>query len=196
MISLLFLSVALWGCDDGTVSHGDEIVVSRDCSTGSEKAGFKFDSDSIRCGNSGDIFFGLGWAGERYVSRIGLYWYSDSGAKNTKDSLWILETDSVKISTCEKLDYSHKGLAGVFCLHKFDDVVGRDSVDYSYNEKTKEWGTYFIYHKYGSYKAFCNALVDVCQLLYSCIVRYDESYLFSSIPNADNVNRIRINCID
>ena len=81
-------------------------------------------------------------------------------------------------------------------MYQFGDVACRDSVDYSFNEDNKRMGVCFIYNKYGFYKPFCNAFADVCKLLYLFVVRYDESCLFLSVPKADFVNRISINCID
>lgn len=177
-----------------------EIVVNNDCTTGSEITGIEFDSDSVRCGRKGHIYFGFDWEKEddkSPFSPITFYLLFDSSARVSNDSVWIFETDSVKYSTCEKLEIPHADLSGAFCLKNFEDEIGRESVPrYVDFEKKIDHGRYFVYSKYGFYKAFCNIDANSCNLLYSCVVRYDRSYNFSKVPSVDNVKRNGIQCVD
>lgn len=192
----VFALFAFWGCDDGDSLYDNEIVVSRDCTYGGE-TGVEFDSDSVRCGEKGNIYFGLGRVYETVpFSALGFYLFHDSSAKNSLDSVWILETDSVKISTCEKKELPSISLSGTFCLHKFDNGVGRDTMNYAYNLEKYDWDSFFIYSKYGSYKTLCNVAAYDCVLLYSCVVQYDGSYNFSKVPDADNVEQKQIGCFE
>lgn len=200
---------ALWGCDDASskpfefnpqeVSSSSledifiesssssvnepvkisEFVISRDCTSGDESSGIEFAEDSVRCGKKGNIYFGLGQIETDMLPHFDYYLFSDSGAKTTKDSLWILETDSTKYLDCEKLEISNMKLKGTFCLKRFDGSVKRERAP----------NNYFIYSKYGSYKAFCNVDAYDCFLRYFCVVQYNGAYIFSKIPDADGVKR-------
>ena len=177
-----------------------EIVVNNDCTTGSEIIGIEFDSDSVRCGRKGHIYFGFEWEKEddkSPFSQIIFYLLFDSSARVSNDSVWIFETDSAKYSTCEKLEIPHADLSGTFCLKNFEDENGRESVPrYVDFEKRIDYGRYFVYSKYGFYKAFCNVDANSCNLLYSCVVRYDRTYNFSKVPSVDNVKRNGLQCVD
>ena len=192
IIIMIIVMIAFYGCDNGSNFYDREIVVSEDCTIG-DRVGVEFDSDSVRCGMSGNIYFGIGRKDESDFSPFAFYVFSDSGAKNTRDSVWILETDPVKISICEKLNIGQMSLSGAFCLHKFDNTVKRESVNYYLKNGKYEY--YFIYSKYDSYKAFCNISSKDCELLYSCVVLYDGLYNFSKVPYADNAKRKNIGCV-
>ena len=172
---MIIVMIAFYGCDNGSNFYDREIVVSEDCTIG-DRVGVEFDSDSVRCG--------------------AFYVFSDSGAKNTRDSVWILETDPVKISICEKLNIGQMSLSGAFCLHKFDNTVKRESVNYYFNSENNDRGYYFIYTKHAAYKAFCNVEAIDCYLRYSCVVQYSGTYDFSKIPNADDAERKLIGCAE
>ena len=146
---------------------------------------FEFAEDSVRCGKKGNIYFGLGQIETDMLPHFDYYLFSDSGAKTTKDSLWILETDSTKYLDCEKLEISNMNLMGTFCLKKFDGNVKRERASKNY----------FIYSKYGSYKAFCDVDAYDCVLRYSCVIQYNGTFNFSKIPDADAAERIQIGCI-
>ena len=47
--------IAFYGCDNGSNFYDREIVVSEDCTIG-DRVGVEFDSDSVRCGMSGNIY--------------------------------------------------------------------------------------------------------------------------------------------
>jgi hypothetical protein len=160
-----------------------EFVISRDCTSGDESSGIEFAEDSVRCGKKGNIYFGLGQIETDMLPHFDYYLFSDSGAKTTKDCLWILETDSTKYLDCEKLETANTNLSGVFCLKKFDGIVGRERA-------TRH--TFFVYKKHNSYSAFCNAEAIDCFLYYSCVVRDDGMYDFIKIPSADDVKRNEI----
>lgn len=51
---------------------------------------------------------------ERGMNPVDLYLYSNGDEDVVVDSVWTLETDSVKISTCEKLDFSNSGIRELF----------------------------------------------------------------------------------
>ncbi len=211
ILIMVLLSLAIWGCDDSSSkplefysqklssSSSDdffiesssssvnepvktsEVLISEDCTSGDEIAGIEFDSDSVRCGRKGDFYLGLDLIDEtNRLSPIGFYLFADIDAKTTKDSLWFFESDSVAISTCKKLNFPNMDKSGVFCLKKTDGIVGRERVAQN---------TFFIYKKYKSYSAFCNAVSIDCFLYYSCVVRYDGIFDFSKIPDADDVKR-------
>ena len=157
LLIAVWVTIAVCACYDSYNSYDNEVVVSKDCTTGSEKAGFKFDSDSIRCGRKSNVYFGLGEIDETMqFSPLGFYLFHDSGSTSTLDSIWILETDPVKISTCEKLNISQMSSSGAFCLHKFDNTVKRESVNYYFNSESNDYERYFVYSKYGAYKALFN----------------------------------------
>ena len=86
-------------------------------------------------------------------------------------------------------------LSGVFCLHRFNDAAGRDAVNYFYNPEKNDWSHYFIFNKYGLYKAFCNAKSSACYLYYSCVVQYNGTYNFSKIPDANDAEQKDIGCV-
>lgn len=196
ILIFVILTFAIWGCDDGDNLYDNEIVVSRDCTYEGE-TGVEFDSDSVRCGEKGNIYFGLGRVYETVpFSALGFYLFHDSSAKNSLDSVWILETDSVKISTCEKKELPNLGLSGTFCLQKFDDGIGRDTVNCAYGLMKHSCNAYFIYSKHGFYKTLCNVHVYDCYLYYSCVVQYNDSYNFSKVPNADDVKEKQIECLE
>ena len=175
---MIIVMIAFYGCDNGSNFYDREIVVSEDCTIG-DRVGVEFDSDSVRCG-----------------SPFAFYVFSDSGAKNTRDSVWILETDSDRYSSCEKKEISSKNFQGSFCLKKFYDSTTREMVNYyDVLEKNGKYEYYFIYSKYDSYKAFCNISSKDCELLYSCVVLYDGLYNFSKVPDADNAKRKNIGCV-
>lgn len=208
MMSFFFLCIALGGCDDGT--DFCEVIVNDDCSNGWTDSRIGFDSESVHCGNDESIYFGM----ER-VNNIDdnplfysnpslyeknpfeLYLYFGENAVASKDSVWILETDSTKVASCEKLDFSNKKLNGSFCLNKFESSTGRDYVNFysDGSEKKENWKHYIIYSKYNSYKAFCIIESYKCALLYSCVIQYDGTYNFSRIPTLDAVKRKNIWCI-
>lgn len=211
----VFALFALWGCDDSSSKPFEfylqelssssledifiesssssvnepikisEFVISRDCTSGDESSGIEFAEDSVRCGKKGNIYFGLGQIETDMLPHFDYYLFSDSGAKTTKDSLWILETDSTKYLDCEKLEISNMNLMGTFCLKKFDGNVKRERASKNY----------FIYSKYGSYKAFCDVDAYDCVLRYSCVIQYNGTFNFSKIPDADDAERIQIGCI-
>ncbi len=192
----IFLSLAILGCDDGENLYDNEVVVSKNCTSGG-KTGFEFDSDSVRCGLKGDIYFGLDEIYDTMpFSPLGFYLFHDSSVRYSLDSVWILESDSAKISTCEKLNIPQNSLSGVFCLHRFNDAAGRDKVSKFFNPEKNDWGRYFIYSKHGAYKAFCNVDVVGCYLRYSCVVQYNGTYNFSKIPDADDAKKKQIGCAD
>lgn len=211
----VFALFAFWGCDDSSSkpfefylqelssssSEGffietssssvnesvkiSEVIASEDCTSGDESSGIEFAEDSVRCGKKGNIYFGLGQIETDMLPHFDYYLFSDSGAKTTKDSLWILEKDSTIYLGCEKLDISNMNLMGTFCLKKFDGNVKRERASKNY----------FIYSKYGSYKAFCDVDAYDCVLRYSCVIQYNGTYNFSKIPDADDAERIQIGCI-
>ena len=197
ILIFVLLSLAIWGCDDGDNLYDNEIVVSRDCTYGGE-TGVEFDSDSVLCGKKGNIYFGLGrvYDPDDHTSPLGFYLFHDSSARNSLDSVWILEKDSVKISTCEKKKLPNIDLSGTFCLHKFDGGVGRDTVNYAYSLMIHSWNAYFIYSKHGLYKTLCNVHAYDCYLLYSCVVQYDGTYNFSKVLDADDAEQKDIGCAD
>ena len=195
IIIMIIVMIAFYGCDNGSNFYDREIVVSEDCTIG-DRVGVEFDSDSVRCGMSGNIYFGIGRKDESDFSPFAFYVFSDSGAKNTRDSVWILETDSDRYSSCEKKEISSKNFQGTFCLKKFYDSTTREMVNYyDVLEKNGKYEYYFIYSKYDSYKAFCNISSKDCELLYSCVVLYDGLYNFSKVPYADNAKRRNIGCV-
>ena len=195
-------------CDEAYDPYEHEIVVSNDCSNGSMDVWMTFDSDAVRCGANRDFYFGIEWTNlnttlsdeeffKRLANPIDLYLYSDGSKEAIKDSVWTLETDSAKISNCEKLSYSNSVLKGTFCLNKFDKSTEKDYVSY-YNDDDKlenEFVHYIIYSKFNSYKSLCVVESYKCTLLYSCLIHYGESYNFSGIPTLDGVNRKNIWCI-
>ena len=192
----IFLSLTILGCDDGENLYDNEVVVSKDCTGGDKLTGIEFDSDSVRCGRKGNVYFGLDEIYDTIqFSPLGFYLFHDSSVRNTLDSVWILETDSAKISTCEKKELSKIDLQGTFCLHKFDDSVGRDTVNYAGSFMKRGWNAYFIYSKHGLYKTLCNVRASACYLYYSCVVQYGETYSFSKVPNADDAERKDIGCV-
>lgn len=192
---IVLISLAILGCDDGDNLYDNEIVVSEDCTIG-DRVGVEFDSDSVRCGINGYIYFGIDRIDENSFSPFASYVFSDSGAKNTKDSVWMLETDPDRYALCEKMELFNKQLHGFFCLKTFDDSTTREIVNYyDVPGQNDKHGYYFIYSKYGSYKAFCNVASKDCELLYSCVVQYDGTYNFSKVPNVDNVKRKNIGCV-
>ena len=193
----VFALFALWGCDDGVDLYDNEIVVSRDCTNGSE-TGVEFDSDSVRCGRNGSAYFGLGPIYDTMsFSPLGFYLFHDSSILNSLDSVWILETDSVKISSCEKLEIPHADILGEFCLKKFENNNGRETVPgYVDLEKKIDYGSFFVYSKYGSYKALCNVGAYDCDLHYSCVIQYNGTYNFSKIPDADDVEEKQRGCLE
>ena len=65
------------GCDDGANFYDGEIVVNKDCTTGSEFAGVEFDSDSIRCGRKSNVYFGLD-GDETTIRSLFLFYDSDA----------------------------------------------------------------------------------------------------------------------
>ena len=191
---MIIVMIAFYGCDNGSNFYDREIVVSEDCTIG-DLVGLEFDSDSVRCGRKSDVYFGLGEIDESMLfSPLGFYLFHDSGSISTLDSIWILETDPVKISTCEKLNIGQMSLSGAFCLHKFDNTVKRESVNYYFNSENNDRGYYFIYSKHAAYKAFCNVEAIDCYLRYSCVVQYNGTYDFSKIPNADDAEIKLIGC--
>ena len=197
LLIAVWVTIAVCACYDSYNPYDNEVVISKDCTTGSEKAGFKFDSDSVRCGRKSDVYFGLGEIDESMLfSPLGFYLFHDSGSISTLDSIWILETDPVKISICEKLNIGQMSLSGAFCLHKFDNTVKRESVNYYFNSEDNDRGYYFIYSKHAAYKAFCNVEAIDCYLRYSCVVQYSGTYDFSKIPNADDAERKLIGCAE
>lgn len=194
----MFILIAIWvslvfcGCDDGSNVYDYEILVNRDCTTGDEFAGVEFDSDSIRCGIKSNIYFGLE-GNETTLRRLVLFYGSD--AQNTKDSLWILETDSVKLADCKKFEHSNEMLFGQFCLKEFGNTANMEPLSYYLwegIEGAKIWDVSFVYSKSGSYKALCHVESAGCVLLYSCSVRYDGTYYFSNVPNINDVKRNEI----
>lgn len=202
LIAVLVL-LALCGCDDGNGSDGNEIVLSEDCSDGSMDVGIEFDSDAVRCGVRGKVYFGIEWMNElefshHYINPVDLYLYSSQDAVNTRDSVWILETDPVKMSACEKLDIYKGNLSGTFCLINFEISKGRNYVSY-YNDgaqKESVFPHYIVYSKYGSYNAFCAVESYKCVLIYSCTLQYDGTYHFSRVPTLDQVKRKNLWCIN
>ena len=192
---IVIFVLLLWGCYDVNNHYENEIVVSKDCTNGGEKTGIQFDSDSVRCGRNGDIHFALDFVRDELFSPIAFYLFSGSITNDFKDSVWVLEPDSVMESACEKLKVYNTNLPDGFCLKKIEGNVSRfpipSYVDY---EKEKNYGSYFIYSKYGHYKAFCNVDSGGCMLRYSCVIRYDETYNFSKLPNADDAEQNRIGC--
>ena len=135
-ILIVITAAFFWSCDDEAEFYNNEAVVSEDCTNG-EETGMKFDSDSVRCGEKGHIYFGLGKVDEKNdFSQLNFYLFHDREATKSLDSIWILETDSVKISTCEKLKYSQKNLSGVFCLRKVDNAARRETVNLFFNPET------------------------------------------------------------
>lgn len=192
---MIIVMIAFYGCDNGSDFYDREIVVSEDCTIG-DLVGLEFDSDSLRCGRKSNVYFGLGEIDESMLfSPLGFYLFHDSASISTLDSIWILETDPVKISTCEKLNIGQMSLSGAFCLHKFDNTVKRESVNYYFNSENNDRGYYFIYSKHAAYKAFCNVEAIDCYLRYSCVVQYNGTYDFSKIPNADDAERKLIGCV-
>lgn len=137
IIIMIIVMIAFYGCDNGSNFYDREIVVSEDCTIG-DRVGVEFDSDSVRCGMSGNIYFGIGRKDESDFSPFAFYVFSDSGAKNTRDSVWILETDSDRYSSCEKKEISSKNFQGTFCLKKFYDSTTREMVNY-YDVLEKKW---------------------------------------------------------
>ena len=129
ILIFVFLSLAIWGCDDGDNLYGNEIIVSEDCTIG-DRVGVEFDSDSVRCGMNGYIFFGIERIDKNSFSPFASYVFSDSGAKNTKDSVWMLETDPDKYALCEKMELFNNKMQGVFCLKTFYDSTTREIVNY------------------------------------------------------------------
>ncbi len=195
IIIMITVLTAFYGCDNRSNIDNLEIVVSEDCTIG-DRVGIEFDSDSIRCGMNGNIYFGIGRIDENDFSPFAFYIFSDSGAKNTKDSVWILETNLDRYSLCEKMELSNKNLQGFFCLKNFHDSTTREIVyHYDMQEKNGKHEYYFIYSKYNSYKAFCNIASKNCELLYSCIVQYDGTYNFSEVPNVEYAKRKNIGCV-
>ncbi len=191
----VLLSIVFWGCDDGDNLYDKEIVVNEDCTIG-DRVGLEFDSDSVRCGMNGSIYFGIDRIDENSFSPFAFYVFSGSGVKNTKDSVWMLETNPDRYSSCEKKELFKEEMQGAFCLKTFYDSSTREIVNYhDVTEKNNKCGYYFIYSKYGSYKAFCNVTSKDCELLYSCVIQYDGTYNFSMIPNVDNVKRKNIGCV-
>ena len=188
-------------CDEAYDPYEHEIVVSNDCSNGSMDVWMTFDSDVVRCGKSSDLYLGIEWANvfdypERFFNTVDMYLYSNGDANAIMDSVWILETDSAKISNCEKLSYSNSALKGTFCLNKFDNSSEKDYVSYYNGDKSKNnLMHYVIYRKFDSYKALCAIESSQCTLLYSCLIHYGESYNFSRIPTLDGINRKNIWCI-
>ena len=205
MLIFVFLLLAIWGCDDDSDFYEHEFVVSEDCAKGDMDGGIEFDSHSVRCGRDEPVYFGIEWYyyTEDYMrsdnsNPVDLYLYSSKDFRTSKDSVWILETDSAKISTCEKLNFSSKNLEGTFCLNKFENSTGRDYVSY-YDDRdgsTRKLAHYFIYSKFESYKAFCVIASHSCVLLYSCIIQDDGSYLFSREPTLENMDRKHLGCKD
>jgi len=202
----MFLSLTILGCDDGENLYDNEVVVGMDCSDGDMNVGMSFDSNTVHCGKSGNLYFGIEWMDpnegvyhlERGMNPVDLYLYSNGDEDVVVDSVWTLETDSVKISTCEKLDFSNSGIKGTFCLNKFEKSLEKDYVSY-YDEGDKsqiKFGHYVVYSKFNSYNALCVVESYKCVLLYSCLIRYDGTYNFSSIPSLDGVKRKNIWCID
>jgi hypothetical protein len=190
ILIVILMAFAFWGCDDGSNLYDHEIVVNRDCTIGTENAGVEFDLDSVRCGRKSHAYFGLD-GDETVLKRLALF--SDGNAINTKDSLWILATDSTDMSSCEKLEFPNENGLGTFCLKKFENTKSMDltnsHVDYfSY----VTWDVFFVYSKFGSYKALCRIESSNCVLLYSCSIQYDGSYYFSKVPNIDDVERNEI----
>jgi hypothetical protein len=187
-------------CDEANEPYEHEFVVSNDCSNGSMDVWMTFDSDAVRCGANRDLYFGIEWANvfdypERFFNTVDMYLYSNGDANAIMDSVWILETDSAKISNCEKLSYSNSALKGTFCLNKFDNSSEKDYVSYYNGDKSKNnLMHYVIYRKFDSYKALCAIESSQCTLLYSCLIHYGESYNFSGIPTLDGVNRKNIWC--
>lgn len=191
----MFILIVIWvllvfcSCGDGSNFYDYEIVVNRDCTTGSENAGVEFDLDSIRCGRKSNIYFGLD-GDETTLKRLFLFY--DSDAQNSKDSLWILETDSAKLVDCKKLEHSNEMQSGLFCLKEFGNTANIEPVNYYLwegIEGVEIWDVSFVYSKYGSYKALCHVESGGCVLRYSCSVRYDGSYNFSKVPNLNDVER-------
>ena len=86
------------------------------------------------------------------------------------------------------------GLSGVFCLHRLDSDIGRDTVNYFFNPEKNDCSPYFIYSKHNAYKAFCNVDAHDCVLRYSCVVQYNGTYNFSKIPDADDAEWKLIGC--
>lgn len=203
LIAALALFV-FWGCDDGSDLYESEFVVSEDCANGNMNGGIEFDSRSVHCGTDQSIYFGIEWRFSENYERpensnpVDLYLYSSNEGWASKDSVWILETDSAKISTCEKLDFSSKNLGGTFCLNKSDNSTVKDYISYydDGNGSTRKLAHYFIYSKFESYKAFCVVETHSCVLLYSCIVQDNGSYLFSKEPTLDNADRGNLGCKD
>ena len=184
--------IAFYGCDNGSNFYDREIVVSEDCTF---SGNMSFDADSIHCGRKSNVYFGLDEIDETIqFSPLGFYLFHDSASISTLDSIWILETDPVKISTCEKLNIGQMSLSGAFCLHKFDNTVKRESVNYYFNPENNDRGYYFIYSKHAAYKAFCNVEAIDCYLRYSCVAQYGGTYDFSKIPNVDDAEKILIGC--
>lgn len=187
-------------CDEANEPYEHEFVVSNDCSNGSMDVWMTFDSDAVRCGKCSDLYLGIEWANvfdypERFFNTVDMYLYSNGDANAIMDSVWILETDSAKISNCEKLSYSNSALKGTFCLNKFDNSSEKDYVSYYNGDKSKNnLMHYVIYRKFDSYKALCAIESSQCTLLYSCLIHYGESYNFSGIPTLDGVNRKNIWC--
>jgi hypothetical protein len=193
----VFLSLAILGCDDGENLYDNEVVVNKDCTGGTKLTGIEFDSDSVRCGLKGNIYFGLDEIYDTMpFSPLGFYLFHDSSVRYSLDSVWILETDSAKIATCEKKKLPNIGLSGTFCLHKFDGGDGRDTVNYAGSFMKRSWNTYFIYSKYDFYKTLCNVIAYDCILLYSCVVQYNGTYNFSKVPDADDAEQKQIGCAD
>ncbi len=174
----------------------NEIVISQDCTTGNEKTGIVFDVDSVRCGKNGNIYFGLDWKEYANVSPLQFYLFSDSSATMTKDSLWILDTEFAMESNCEKLNIPNLNLSNAFCLQKFEERENKKLVlNYRNSENEKKRGVYFIYSKYGFYKAFCNVKSNACELLFSCVIQYDGTYNFSKEPSVVDVERKNVDCV-
>ena len=185
ILVVLFAMLFFYGCNDVHNPYEHEIIVNRDCSMEAE---FGFDSDSIRCGKYGNIYFGVARLNDNDFSRFDLFLFSDSSAKDTKDSIWLLEMDPDEYSVCENIKLDNLNFPGVFCLKNIE-VANREFVSDYTDLENNIYGRYFIYSKHGSYKAFCNIISMNCNLTFSCMVQYEGTYVFSRVPNAKEVKQ-------
>ena len=69
IIIMITVLTAFYGCDNRSNIDNLEIVVSEDCTIG-DRVGIEFDSDSIRCGMNGNIYFGIGRIDENDFSFV------------------------------------------------------------------------------------------------------------------------------
>ncbi|MBR6942878.1 hypothetical protein [Fibrobacter succinogenes] len=182
-IVIMLAAFVFCACNDSYNPYEHEIVVNRDCSIN----GMSFDSDSVRCGKNGSIYFSIAPMDENNPSPYDLFLYFDSTTENVRDSIWILEMNSDRYSVCENLKLDNLDFLGTFCL-KNNEIAGRKYIGNPVDFERNIDGEYFIYSKYGAYKAFCNIKSMNCNVTFSCMVQYDGTFNFSRVPNAEEVN--------